>query len=143
LIKGQIEYRKFDKSRINFIRGEDSQNLRTQLWIIPEGAEEPDFKEAAWNFVFPSQTKPFLFLSDHDEVCPETPFETAYAEYLNANRRARGLVVIYAKSRKKFDRFKKDALNKLNNISTHRLRFSRVKRERSENYANIEYWLVP
>jgi hypothetical protein len=71
LIKGQVEYRKFDKSRINFIRGEDSENLRTQLWIIPEGAEKPDFKEAGWNFVFPPQTKPFLFLSATMRFAPK------------------------------------------------------------------------
>lgn len=72
-----------------------------------------------------------------------TPFETVYAEYLNANPQSRGHIVVYTRSLKRYNKFKKEAQNLLKDIPINRLRFFHVKREHSDNYANLEYWLVP
>lgn len=143
-IKGAMAFRNFDRSRIIQIRGAETGNFKIQFWRVPAGAEKPDFKETAWNFVFPPQTKPFVFSWEGVAgVCPETPFETIYAEYLNANPEARGHIVIYAKSLKKYNKLKNEARKILKDISLNRLRFFHIKKEYSDNYANVEYWLVP
>jgi hypothetical protein len=120
------------------------ENFRIRLWRVPHGAEKPSFEETKWNFVFPPKSKPFKFYDDAaDLICPPTPFEKVYAEYLNANPQARGNIVIYAKSFKKYTKLKKDARNLLKDISANRIRFIHIKSSHSDNYANIEYWLVP
>lgn len=108
LIKGYIAARKFDDSRIILVRGGETENFSIRFWRVPSGAEKPDFKETKWNFVFPPKSKPFRFYDDSpDIICPPAPFEKVYAEYLNANPRARGHIVIYATSFKKYKRLKR------------------------------------
>ena len=145
IIKGAVALRNFDKNRIISVRGKAAKDLQVQFWSVPPGAKKPDFKETEWDFVFPPQTKAFKFRDDNtnDDICPPTPFETIYAEYLNANPRARGHIVIYAKSLKKYNELKMAAKNLLKDVPTSRLRFFHVRQERSENYANVEYWIVP
>ncbi|MET0752078.1 MAG: hypothetical protein ABWZ66_01840 [Pyrinomonadaceae bacterium] len=143
LIKGAMPFSNFDVSRIITIRGAESENFRVQFWQIPPGAAKPDFKESKWNFVFPPQTKPFSFYDNIREICPPVPFETVYAEYLNANPQARGHIVIYTKSLETYNKFRKEAQDLLKDIPINRLRFFHIKRNFSDNYANIEYWLVP
>lgn len=41
LIKNHIFFRKFDDSRISFINGGYSNEIKTQFWRVPEGAENP------------------------------------------------------------------------------------------------------
>lgn len=143
LIKGAIAINRFDVSRITTIRGAESENFKVQFWQVPPGAAKPDFKESKWNFVFPPQTKPFSFYDNIREICPPISFETVYAEYLNANPQARGHIVIYAKSLKTYNKFRNEARDLLKDIPINRLRFFHIKRNFSDNYANIEYWLVP
>lgn len=144
MMKGAMTFRNFDSSRISFVRSADTDKLIIQFWSVLQGAEKPDFNESEWSFVFPPQTKPFLFFDNaFFEICPSSPFETIYAEYLNANLQARGHVVIYTKSLKEYKKLKKDTLKLLKDIPISRLRFFHVKKEHSDNYANIEYWLVP
>ena len=144
LTKGTIALRNFDKNRIVLVRGEEAENFQIQFWRVPPGAEKPDFKETKWNFVFPPEAKPLIFHDDvSDGVCPTVPFEMAYTEYLNANPQSRGHIVIYTKSLKKYNKFKREAQILLKNIPFNHLRFFRVKKEHSNNYATIEYWLVP
>ena len=134
LIKDAIAIRNFDKNRIILVRGEEAKHFRIQFWRVPSGSEKPDFKETKWDFVFPPQTKPFKFYDDStDGICPPAPFETVYAEYLNANSQSRGHIVVYTKSLKKYNKFKKAVQNLLKGIPINRLRFFHVKREHSYN----------
>lgn len=144
LIKGYIAARRFDDRRIILVRSGETKTFSVSFWRVPSGAEKPDFKETKWNFVFPPGSKPFKFYDDAaDIICPPTPFENVYIEFLKANPQARGNIVIYAKSFKKYNNFKNEARNSLKDISSKRLRFFHVKRNYSSNYANIEYWIVP
>ncbi len=39
--RNHIVFRSQDASRITFVRGKVEKEIRTQLWIVPEGAEPP------------------------------------------------------------------------------------------------------
>jgi hypothetical protein len=41
LIRSKINFRNFDPIRITFIRGKVSKEIKTEFWIVPEGAEPP------------------------------------------------------------------------------------------------------
>lgn len=40
-IKSQITFREIDAKRITFIQGGISKEIKTEFWIVPEGAEPP------------------------------------------------------------------------------------------------------
>jgi hypothetical protein len=40
-IRVSIAFRKFDASRITFVRGEYRKVIKTDLWLVPPGAEPP------------------------------------------------------------------------------------------------------
>lgn len=46
--KNQIGFRRFDAARIKFISGRNVGDIRTDMWLIPSGAPEPDFLPEAW-----------------------------------------------------------------------------------------------
>lgn len=144
LVKGVAKFMKDDELPVTYIRSERA-NFMIELWIVKPGIEKPVFKEVAWNFVFPPETKPFILDDDGEWICPAIPFESAYLEYLDANPDARGHVVIYEKSLKKFNMRKKETLILLKEISRRRLRFFHIRRDSAHaGYgATIEYWLVP
>ena len=48
--KNQIAFRQFDASRIKFISGRNVGDVRTDMWLVPSGAHEPDVKPEAWIF---------------------------------------------------------------------------------------------
>lgn len=76
--------------------------------------------------------------------CPGASQLKPYSEYLTENLKARGNIVIYAKSKVKFQKEKEnlsDELNKKYNISSKRIRFFFVK-EKSD-YESYELWLLP
>lgn len=138
-LNGAMIFRKFDDSRIIKIRGADAENLKIEFWKVPTGAEKPMFNELKWNFVFPAKTKPFVFHDEYEQICYSGSFEKAFAEYLNANPDARGHIVIYETSNKKYLKQKKEAQKLLSEIPQNRLRFFQVKSDSS----NVEFWLVP
>ena len=41
LLRNQIVFRSQDGSRITFVRGKAERIIRTQFWIVPDGAESP------------------------------------------------------------------------------------------------------
>jgi hypothetical protein len=40
-IKKGIAFRRYDTARITLVRGGNEKVIRTQFWIVPEGAEKP------------------------------------------------------------------------------------------------------
>ncbi len=140
LIKGQIRYRGLYKNRIKFIRGEKESEIRNELWIVPKGTNPPNFKKAKYTFKLSDSTKPFKFADENYlGYCPAAGYEKAFFEVLFSNPKARGNLVIYAKSQKEYLKRKEDLLQKLSKISAKRLRFFYVK----EDYLSVEYWIVP
>ncbi|MEQ1764495.1 MAG: hypothetical protein ABL984_15300 [Pyrinomonadaceae bacterium] len=50
LIQNHLGFRKFDPSRVSFVAGRDIGSVRTDLWLVPRGAPEPEIKPEAWVF---------------------------------------------------------------------------------------------
>ncbi len=138
-LNGAIREAKRDGSNITKIRSEETGDFKIQFWIVPAGADKPNFNEAEWNFVFPPKTKPFVFHDDYEQICSSVSFEKVYTEYLSANPKSRGHIVIYGKSLKEYQTEKKEAQNLLSDIPQRQLRFFYVK----SDYPNVEFWLVP
>jgi hypothetical protein len=48
--KEQATFRRFNVSRLKFITGRNIGDVRTDMWLVPSGAHEPDVKPEAWIF---------------------------------------------------------------------------------------------
>lgn len=142
LFDGAIFFRKFDANLVRKVRGEETENIKVQFWLVPAGAEKPDFKEATWNFSLPPETKPYLFYSnspDFDHICVRPSHNKTYTEFINGNPTFRGNIVIYESSLKKFRKTKAKILKMLPDVPENRLKFFYVQRKDSI----FELWIVP
>lgn len=145
LIRGILEFRKFDKDRFVVVRGKESDEPHTKFWLVPAGADKPDFNEAKWDFTFTEKQKPFIFYASQEDIgpCPGGGDLQTYSEYLTANPKARANIVIYANSKKEFQKQQEEFLNALSakfKISPKRIRFFHTKQSEYESY---ELWLLP
>lgn len=48
LVRNHIGFRRFAPSRVSFISGRNVGYVRSDLWIVPSGASEPDPKPESW-----------------------------------------------------------------------------------------------
>jgi hypothetical protein len=48
--QNQINFRSFDALRIKFLKGRNVGEVRSDFWLVPPGAHEPDVKPEAWIF---------------------------------------------------------------------------------------------
>ncbi len=145
LIKGIIELKKFSEDRLIVVRGKESDEPHTEFWLVPPGADKPDFDEAKWDLTFSTTQKPFIhYASEWDVLCPYGGIMKIYSEYLTENPKARANIVIHAKSKAEFQKQKaefSDELTEKYKISPKRIRYFFVKRKSdSESY---ELWLLP
>jgi len=146
-IKKHIEYRNFDMSRIVFLHGEDGNDgkyVRTQLWLIPSGADFPLFSEGDWNYKLPETTKPFIF--HRNSWIYEVGFETFslefYSKFLKADSSLNSNLVVYEKSFGDYhlavNKLRKDLVNKYG-VRPKQLNFFFTK----SNKSDVEFWFVP
>lgn len=146
LIAGFVKFRKFDKARLKIVRGKESNEPHTEFWLVPAGADKPDFDEVEWDLTFPTNQKPFIYYSSNedDDICPSGWQLKIYSDYLTKNPKARANIVIYAKSTSEFQKQSKDFLDELGknyNIPPKRIRFFFVKEK--TDYKSYELWLLP
>ncbi len=143
LIKAGIVQLRLDISRFVFVRGDDSNDLRIQFWIVPTGADRPDFVEENWSYKIEFK-KPFIFenTQQEDGICPPMSDFDLYSKLLIANSNLRSNLVIYEKSQIKFRQTEKELINKL--VKDYKVPKKRFKAffVRSD-YAGVEFWLVP
>lgn len=145
IIKNNIRFRRFDKSRIVIVRSESvAEDLLIEFWKVPLGGEKPPFVEAKWTEIYGANwSKPFVYGSVwFDSECP-TFVPEDYAAILKQNSFLRGHVVIFNDS-------KREARASMRNIQKllietlqipqNRLRFFFAKRKPT---ANVEFWIVP
>lgn len=140
IVQGEVFFHKFDSSRIKVIRAKGEGNLRTQMWIIPEGANLPEIEQENYISKIADASKPFIVLYDGDDgYCPIIGQNGLFIEILESNPKNRGHLVIYEKSRVKYEKAKKELKQSLNKISQKSLKFFYVKSE----IRLTEYWIVP
>ena len=148
-----IGMRGFDAIRINIIRVPDSENAKTEFWLVPAGATPPEIDGILWSYDLSSQTKAFSLgteFSDGIGGCnPGNPY--LYAEFLKANPKMRGNIVIHAVSPENYRRAAKATLDDLaqKGVARGRLKtfFVKVKPKGPPEFwftlESTEYWLVP
>jgi hypothetical protein len=146
--KGHIKDRRFDENRIFIIRAKDKDELHIQIWLVPEGAEKPEYTEAVWNLKLSPNAKPFLWTATKWQDGLSTPPEylslNLFSEYLSSNPTSRGNFVVFAKSKKEFYEEQEKITNFLvekYGISRKRLRFFYFKEK--HDYPQVEVWLLP
>ena len=143
-MKTNLAFIGIDKDQINFLQGKDADVSKTQFWIVPEGADKPDFVESVWDYKFPSDVKPLIINKDSwiGEVCRASYNTNFYSKVLLANPDLKGHLVIYNKSingfRKRENELLKELVNE-NKVSRKQLKFFYVK----SKDADVEYWFVP
>lgn len=151
-IKGLITLKTFPKTRINFVRSTSPDDFRVEFWSIPPGADLPKFSAAKWDLSFPKNKKPYILSSSSsaDGPCPDGEYLNlnVFAEYLTANPKARGNIVIKTSGRKAFRGEKNNLIKIISDkykISGKRLRFFHVNRRNSYKSQNpdVEVWILP
>lgn len=143
LISGSIYFRRFDRSRVTFVRGSQTDEFKVELWRVPPGAETSSFTEEKWIDLAQSLTKPFVYASlSSEDICPTFSPET-YADLLKNNPDLRGHIVIFNKSKKEAETEKKEWLKLFTEdqkVPKNRLKFFFAK---NDGYPEVEFWIVP
>ena len=144
--KSAIISNKYDFNRVVFIHGKDGDSTHGQFWIVPAGADKPDFNEANWDYALPELNKASKFYErnweNFDDICPSNInlSEELYAKILLGNPNFRGNFVINRNSSKNI---KKELLKTFVNkykIPANRLKFFYDANGYPDN---VEYWIVP
>jgi hypothetical protein len=155
LIRGNVAFRNFPAERLEIVRTTSDDEFRVQYWVVPDGTELPDLEEKGWDLKFSGDQKPFLFTASSNDVvaCPgiDELGLNFFAEYLNANPKARGNIVLKTPSDKKFAAEKRSLIESITGeykIPSSRLRFFRVrKKEFNESIfspeVEVEFWILP
>ncbi len=145
-ISDVVYSKKFDPARIKIIRAKKDVEIEIKFWKVPAGAASPVIEGPEWPDTFPSSRKPFVFTVDSDSgrsICYGFAPQL-YADFLHANPRARGHIVVYDDSAKKA---RKAAAEKLKLLSGYDIQRSRLRvfyAKPPKNYLPFtEFWLIP
>lgn len=136
---------KLDRTRLTIVRGEERDETELEFWLVPEGAEKPQFREAALDFTMSPERKPFLLHGNvEDGVCPTYSLDLGHvSEFLTANPLSRINAAISSNiTNKEFRTLKAKLLSnaRSSNIDPVRIRFFRGKLHYN---ATVEIWFVP
>lgn len=140
ILNGQVDWRKYNKNQIEIIRAKQIENATFQFWVVPQNAKKLNFEEVNNYWLLPKSTKPFILHQiDHIDYCPSAGYEEQFIKILETNPNALGHLVIYEKSKKKFEQAKSQVLKTLSQVSASKIKFFYVK----SDLENVEYWIVP
>lgn len=143
LLKNALISLRRDRSRYVFVHGEDMENLAIQFWVVPAGADKPQYVEGNWSYEL-KLNKPFIFQKTiwEDDICPNFPNVELYSKFLLSNQNLHGNIVISEKSLRKFRQVKRELSNEL--VENYKVRRSRIKFFFvKEDISGLEFWLVP
>lgn len=150
--------RRYDRSKISLVRGENQSEMKVQFWIVPNGANLPKPDK---EFVRQKITKTTRFDrnwadfhkwfgekqiyadSFYNLGCEFNPNVTQYANILLAEKNLTGYLVVYGNNKKRAEKVGKFAVNdlvKINKVTRNRLKI--IYGGKSEE-PQIELWLVP
>ena len=153
MIRGYArKYLPADRWSVRRARWEGQRRFR--YWLTPPGAKPPKIDDANWSFVYPANTKPFIFT--HGEsymvevgVCLEVDEIDLLAKALAANPKAGVNVVLIVRNGQQYQRRRRNILRNLSgrySISPMRIRtFKKISRKPNPHRLNpdADYWFVP
>ena len=144
--KSAVISQKYEFNRVVFVRGKNNDSTHGQFWLVPAGAEKPNFDEENWDYSLPELNKAVKFhernWENFDNICPSNRnfSEELYAKLLLGNPGFRGNIVINENSSKNL---KKELLKTF--VNKYKIPLNRLKFFYDANgYPdNVEYWIVP
>jgi hypothetical protein len=144
-IRGHLEFRRFDDSQLTIAKAEVVKDSYTKFWLVPAGAEKPEYKEIDFDYKIPENRKPYIFNSTKEDgdLCPGGNQLKIYSDYLSANPNFRGHIVIFTESKAEFEKERTKLFNELTNkykIPADQIKFFFVKKK---EFSYNEFWLVP
>ncbi len=143
-LNGQTEFRKFDDSKFRVIHAVGQSGLNVQFWIVPEGTDLPAYEPVKWPLG--TSRKPFRFNRSDGDMgpCPSGHQFKVYADTLNSYHGSKGHVVIWARTKRQFEkekeRVERDLVRKYG-LGTGKIRYFYFRHR--DNYPRWEYWVVP
>lgn len=145
-IEGQFESRKFDPTRLHFVRKIGMPPPRVELWQVANISDLPFNYEPEWNYRVEPETKPFIVYTNHwhDSECHFPTGVEIISRFLRSNSGSRGNIVIRCKDAGCFSQTRKSIQRELETIDNglvSRVRFFH-KRIKSP-YFSTEFWLLP
>ena len=150
LVRAQIESRKFEPSRIKFIRATDENELKIEFWRLPSSAGDFDLIHRDSDYSLPAVVRPFLLLQDdeyNESECYDLDESRIASLFLKDNQGSRLNIVFYAQSEKAANSKKRRILNsfvRIHKIGRGRIRtFFKISPLDPENPKPTEYWYLP
>ncbi len=151
MIKAYAIERGFDAMRLKIVRANSNQEMRLQLWLIPDGGVTPEVKDVDMSYALPAGGKAFMFsweYSGFEQICPKIDDLKILAEFLRQNSVARANIVVRMRFPRTARRRQRAIVSSLVNkfgVSRNRIRTFLVKPEPRQggNEPIIEYWYLP
>ena len=148
-IESWLDYREFDRRRIEFIRADGDEHSRS-FWRVPPGAPKPSVERGFLGSQMVNK-KPFLLTEESrfgTHICPEIDRLKIFAGFLKDNPTARGNIVVRDGSQSVARRRAASIVRKLQSIhGIQRRRLSsfiaRFERPSNHDEAVVEYWYLP
>jgi hypothetical protein len=146
LLENHMLKRRFNMTRIQFVRRTAIPSLAVQFWKAGDIKELAFDHTSHWNYRVEADTKPFIVYTDgfNESECLFPSGASVLKDYLLANPGSRGNIVIRCSSTRCYEEQKKMILNELsqtNAIPMSRIRFFYVPI--ASAYFENEYWLLP
>jgi hypothetical protein len=145
-IQSMLNTLRVDKNRVAIAQASTDGDVRTELWLVPNGAEKPSIEVTNQDYSLKLE-KPSIYYQDGYLVDNEcwVNIGQIYSNILLQNTGVRGNLVIYATSAKKFQKEKSRLTTLLVNkykVPPNRIKFYYVKTDQLYT-TGVEYWLVP
>jgi hypothetical protein len=149
-ITGRAEYHRFDAARLTVIRAKRPGEVSVEFWKVPTGADTSSLIANQWPFEVSNFDKPY----ELGNTFREDGFSLSYelcANFLLANPRLRGKIIVYDKTlkakRKEANVWLK-ALSEQYKVPRKQLIVSYrpakpFNNGSNQKYSDVEFWLVP
>jgi hypothetical protein len=136
---------------VDYVRADYADDPFIQLWRLPPGAVMPVIEDRVESFaIHESVRRPFMlgYEASVGGICPEIDHQQILAEFLKSHPKARGNIVVRAKSLREAQRKARTLRRKFetgHGISSARIRTFPAKRQKPENRYEliVEYWFLP
>ena len=151
LIEAHFRWRDWKQDSLDYVRADKEGDPLIQLWRLPPGTVLPVIEDQIDSFrIHEGVRRPFImgYETKFGQICPEIDDQQIFAVFLKSNPKARGNIVVRAKSSGEAQRKAKTIRRKFETdygISSERIRTFVAKLQKPENHDEpvVEYWYLP
>ncbi len=144
LISSTLQLRGLEPERLSFYQGEAGEDLRTQFWRVPAGADLPAKATQQWSMPDSDVSRAFIYgYQDELAICP-TFVPKAFAKLIMDNPGSRGHIVVTSDKNAMVNKYYFASewiktLVEIYGVPRNRLRLFFKKGDE----AGAEFWFVP